>query len=124
MLFEAIKPFHDPTLAARIEQAKEAWHAKAQAIVDAALDKNALDSANKRLAALNKHLKSEIKAINASKIIDTESVDLPEIELPEPEDNSDLAQNPLIDSNWTFYSQCQRLIDSKQYKKLSQPEYE
>ena len=44
--------------------------------------------------------------------------------MPEAEDNSDQAKNPLIDSNWTFKNQCRRLIRSKQYRKLPKPEYD
>ena len=126
IVIDAITPFYDDTLAERVTEAEDDWHEEAQAIIDDHVDQTALDAANKRLAALKEHVESEIKEINAMArdILDHKQIELPEIELPEAEDNSADAPTPLIDSNWDFDNQCRRLIRSKQYKRLPKPEYD
>ena len=124
-----IKPmsrFFDGTLALRVKQAKEQWLAKAQTIIDQQTDRDVLDATNNRLAKLREHIESEIAEINtmASRVLDENvEAELPKIEIPEAMDDSDQARTPLINSDWDFANQCRRLIRSKQYRKLPDPEY-
>ena len=124
IVINAIKPFYDDTLAERVEEAEDEWHAEAQSIIDDHVDQSVLDAANERLATLRKHVESEIAEINAMKILDADEIELPEIKLPEAKDNSQQAPIRLIDSRWEFHNQCRRLIRSKQYKRLPKPEYD
>ena len=116
MVVKAIEPFYDDTLDERISEAKDEWLADAQATIDDHIDQQALKTVNQRLANLDKHVRSEIAKIDKIKILDEEEIKLPEIEMPEAEDNADKAPDPLIDSEWNFTSQCKRLIQSKRYK--------
>ena len=118
LVVEAIQSFYDETLDKRVAEAKKEWLADAQELIDEHVDRDALKEANDRLDALNEHVESEIEEINAKaeEILDEEEIELPEIEVPKAEDNSEEAPEPLIDSEWNFESQCKRLIQSKRYR--------
>jgi hypothetical protein len=114
IITEAMTPFFDFTLARRVNRARTQWLREAQALVDAHVRRDDLEEANQRLADLKEYVESEIAEINtmARDILDGD-FELPEVVIPEAQDNSADASEPLIDSEWEFISQCRRLIVSK-----------
>jgi hypothetical protein len=121
MARQAVAPFYDRTLAARVNEARQAWLGEAQAIVDASVDQEHLDRLRVEASAKLATLRAEIEAINEAARVDADDFDLPPIPpVPEPVISGDQPM-PLLDSGWSFADQCRRLIDSKAYRNGATP---
>lgn len=115
---DAIDPFYDHTLDERVKEARTEWRERAQEIIDGALGRDYLESVQKTIDAATEHLEqvtSEFNDYLADKF-DTESIDLPEFEIPEPITDEKAHGMPLVDSRSTFVTQCRQLIDHKTYE--------
>lgn len=112
---DAIAPYYDLTLSARVDRARTEWEEEAQDALDAQMDPGELDrikvEADEKLAAL----RAEIDVINDALRIDTADLDLPPVVLPEAE-LGERNGTPLVDSRWSFAEQTARLIASKGYR--------
>ena len=117
MVRQAIAPFRDRTLTGRVDAARREWEKAAQAVIDEQCDRGALVEANERLDALRAHVTAEIEAINSLKTVDVDKLAFAPIVVPEAIDNSGVAPEPLIDSQWDFADQCEALIASKAYQR-------
>lgn len=113
---DAIAPFYDRTLSARVETAKWHWREAAQAAVDEQAGAH-LEQLRSNAAELLLQKRDEIKAILDTVRIDADSFDLPP--LPEPP-TADIAWRdqpmPLCDSRWEFTEQCRALKADKAYQ--------
>jgi hypothetical protein len=112
----ALSPFYDGTLDARVRAARSRWLEQAQAAIEQQMDADHLarirDDAEQRLAAV----RAELDALNDAMRIDASDFTLPELVVPVAELNGDAHPLPLLDSAWSFAEQCRRLLDSKAYR--------
>jgi hypothetical protein len=113
---DAIRPFYDNSLDARVRQAQQDWQARAQAVVDDAIDRDTLDQLRVQADAKLSELREEIDAINNALRLNASDFDLPTPVVPEPDLDGRVYPLPLLDSAWSFAEQCRRLIDSKGYR--------
>lgn len=114
----AIEPFFDATLDGRVFDARSAWLNEAQAVVDDTVDQEHLDRLRIEAAAKLATLRAEIDAINEAARVDPGDFDLPAVPpVPEPIRQGEQPM-PLLDSGWSFADQCQRLLDSKAYRRV------
>jgi hypothetical protein len=117
LIVEAIAPFFDDTLEERTADAVEEWETAAQEAIDGHVPPSALATLTERLATLREHIESEVDAINSGiRTLIGGEIRLPKFETPDAEDNSEDVPDPLVDSQWEFADQCERLIASKQYR--------
>jgi hypothetical protein len=111
---DAISPFFDETLEARVDLAKQEWLADAQEAVDdqdGGLD-GLRDDALERLA----DMEDEVQAILDNVRIDADDFDLPAIpDPPQPVIDEAAQPKPLCDSAWDLAEQCRRLKAWKRY---------
>jgi hypothetical protein len=113
---DAIGPFFDATLARRVAQAKAEWCERAQTIVDNGIDQQRLASLQQQARDRLTELRTEIDAINDAMRLDVVEFDLPPVPpVPEASPLGVTADEPLLDSGWTFAEQCQALIESRAY---------
>jgi hypothetical protein len=112
----AISPFYDGTLDARVLDAKSRWLTAAQAAIEDQMDAGHLarirDDAEQRLATI----RAELDALNDAMRIDADDFELPELVVPTAHLNGFEPGEPLVDSTWSFAEQCRRLLDSKGYR--------
>jgi hypothetical protein len=111
---EAIGEFYDRNLNQRVREARNQWRDAAQEVIEEALGDDRLEhrEAETRLAAMQE----EVDALNEAVRVDIDDLDLPDIEIPEADTSlGENAPDPLIDSQWGFVEQTQRLIESKAY---------
>jgi hypothetical protein len=120
---EAISPFHDGTLDARVSRAKRAWVAEAQQILDQHIsdgygDMEALrDQVAEQLADKAEEMHNLIASIDVNI---GDDIDWPDIEIPEHRLPDDPAQGrePLCDSSWPLAERIDRLRAAKRYEEL------
>jgi hypothetical protein len=112
---DAIRPFYDYTLDARVFEARGRWLTRAQAAVEAATDAEQLQAIRDQAADQLENMRQQINQLNAALRIDPGDIDLPPFAVPEADLGATMQPSPLIDSRWSFAEQCQRLIASKAY---------
>jgi hypothetical protein len=116
LALEAIAPFYDYTLATRVAAARELYLKEAQARLDEQIDQENLLRLRAEAAAKLDTIRDEIDAINEALRAETDQeFDLPGPVVPQPELNEYRNGLPLIDSDWPWVEQTQRLIASKKY---------
>jgi hypothetical protein len=116
---EAIAPFFDASLAGRFGQARQAWLADAQQVIDDGLDgdrEQILAAARVRLS----RARALIDEVNESLQTSAGPDDLPAFEPPEPDAPIGDALpsglgTTLVSSRWDFADQCRALKGSKAY---------
>ncbi len=81
MLDDAIKPYLDPTLERRVEQAKDEWEREAAAAVEEQIDHRALARVRQRVERLSQQIERAKEQLHAL----TDDIELPELEVPEPD---------------------------------------
>ena len=113
---DAITPFFDRTLDGRVSGARSAWLEEAQAAVDRAASDDLMEAIRADAARQLEAMREQVAELNAALRIDTEGIEVPPFEIPEPVLNGNGGKPPLIDSRWEFADQCQALIASKQYQ--------
>jgi hypothetical protein len=111
-----LDPFIDRTLDGRVDRARRAWRAEAQAVVDAGIDQDRLERLRADAAEKLATLRAEIEAINEAARVDADDFDLPPVPPVPPPELDGEQPLPLLDSGWSFAHQCRRLIDSKAYR--------
>lgn len=115
---DAISPFFDGGLAARVWQAVDDWESDATARLTSIIGRDQLEQFRAEAQVKLESLRDEISAINSALQIDASSLDLPDLDdLPEPEIDTDMHGEPLVSSEWSFTEQCQALIDSREYRR-------
>jgi hypothetical protein len=113
--WQAIEPFYDASLAARVHDAREEWLAEAQDRLDAQIDAEKLDRIRTDAATKLEQLQDEIDALNDALSVDVGWFDFPDIVVPDPETDGADDCDPLIDSEWPWDEQTLALKESKSY---------
>ena len=115
IVIDAVAPFYDDTLAdgsgRRSPLAREVEN-----LIDEQIDRAAWDAAKADAEARFQVMRDEIDAINAALADATPAIDFPEIVIPEPVLDVEPNGSPLIDSDWSFAEQTDRLIAEKRYE--------
>jgi hypothetical protein len=112
----AFDPYFDRTLAARVNEAKDEWLRDAEEALAEQIDDEMLSQLREQAGKRLDELRSEIERINeALQIAAADHVDLPEIEVPEPEIDEDTPRQALVsfDMDWTDATRA--LIARKSY---------
>jgi hypothetical protein len=118
ILRQAFKPYLDPTLARRVNEAKTAWDAEAQEAIDQQIDADHLARIRDEATAKLDELREQIDQINAQlNLVAGEHFILPPIEVPQPDVELDPSRQGLVlfDDDWVRASQA--LIKHKAYGK-------
>jgi hypothetical protein len=113
---DAIAPFFDADLDRRVAEARAAWLDAAQAALAEQLDQTELDRIRAEADEKLSEMQQQIDEINNALRIDLEDLDLPEIEIPEPDLNGAVASVPLLDSGNDFMEGTLGLLASKAYR--------
>ena len=112
---EALAPFFDSTLEARVRRARDAWLDEAQEVVEGILGEEELEVFREQAAQKLSQMQDEIERLKAGVSVSVTYDDLPAFEIPEAELHSGADRTPLIDSRWPFIEQCLALKEAKSY---------
>lgn len=112
---QAISPFFDAYLDSRVRDARHAWQVKAQARLEEQLDQETLDRIQDDASEKLGNLREEIDNINAALYVEVRDIELPPIVVPGPELDGVAHPEPLIDSDWSWVEQTEKLKVSKAY---------
>jgi len=111
---EALAPFFDYTLAARIDKAKYEWKVNAQAALEEQISGTANEVVDRTQACLDDLAlaKEDLEAVG-----DVDDYDLPDLPVaPEAEIEAVAAEDPLMDSEWDWVDATTRLKAEKRYE--------
>ena len=111
---DAIEPFFDTSLERRVREARAEWQQEAQAMLGQQLGPERLEQMRSEAEAKLGDLHEQVAAINDELRVDVDGIELPEVEIPEPEIDGDYCL-PLVDSDWSHAEQCRQLIARKAY---------
>lgn len=114
---DAVRPYFDESLNRRVWAAREDWRRRADEVVSAHVDVELTDRLTDRLREARERFDAELAAIKASAraILDDEAIELPEVELPEP-DVSEREHPPLLDPRESWAEQTLRLMRHKRFE--------
>ena len=107
----AFDPYIDRTLEARVRQAETAWDLAAQEEIDRQVDSNRLEAIREQAAVLAE----TIHNINAELEDIAVDVELPPIEVPEPEVDADVTRQALVSADHDWIEATRALITHKAY---------
>ncbi|HRD60451.1 MAG TPA: hypothetical protein PLZ93_00520 [Nocardioides sp.] len=111
-----IEQFYDLGLEARMIEVKREWRERAQVALDTAMDPALLGRLQAEAGEKLATLRTELDAINDRLRIDAGDLDLPAApDAPNPV-IGDVYPKALLDSTWSFSTQCRELIASKEYR--------
>jgi hypothetical protein len=117
---DAIAPFYDDTLAARVAEVREAWRHEAQRLLDEQIDQEKLDRLRDEAEAQVEAFREEVAAINDAVEAETRGFRPPKLPaVPEPVLDGKQSSPPLIDSDWSFVDQTRRLKASRAYEDVA-----
>jgi hypothetical protein len=115
---QGFRPYIDPTLARRVNEAKTAWGVEAQEAIDQQINADHLARIRDQASAKLDELREQIDQINAQlDLVAGEHFTLPPIEVPEPNVELGPDRQALVafDDDWVRASQA--LIQHKSYGK-------
>lgn len=112
----ALDAYYDHELARRVREAHKEWKERAQAALEEQLGSDFLERHRESAEEKLKDVEEQIEAFNDSLDIDTDHVELPEFEVPEPEDRVYGLPEPLIDSDDGYVEATLKLIAHKEYE--------
>ena len=112
---DAIAPFYDTSLDRRVREARDEWQLQAQTMLEQQLGPERLEQMRGEAEAKLGDLHEQVAAINDELRVDTDGIELPDVEVPESEIDGDYGL-PLVDSGWTHAEQCRHLIARKAYE--------
>lgn len=119
---KAIAPFFDPTLALRVQRARQQWQERAQAALDAYIGPDGVErrqQAQERIAELNDQMEQiaeEARELITSTEDDIVGIEWPEIDVPAAEIDELSAPESLGDSEWSFADQTLRLQQTMRFE--------
>lgn len=112
----AVVPFYDAELDGRVRRAERVWMDEAQATIAEQSDGQQLIALRETAIAKLAEIEEEIAALNdALRQAVPDDIDLPAIEIPEPEVDETLHGKPLISSGDPWAVATHALIDRKRY---------
>ena len=114
---EAIAPFFDATLRHRALTAKAAWEVRAHKALDEQLGDEHRAALHGHLAEQLDAIRAQLEEIESQARLSTEAleIELPPIEIPEPDVDESRQGKPLVSSSWPWAEQTRALIDRKRY---------
>ena len=114
---EAIDPFYDHKLFARVESARWKWRRAAQAAIDAQLDHAQFGRIRKTAERELEKMRGKLEEISEMARAATAdlNVDLPPVEIPGPEIDETQQGEPLLSSEWSWADQTKSLKARKSY---------
>jgi hypothetical protein len=115
MARDALDPFFDHGLAARVSEARRDWLTRAQAMLVNQLGPDRLEAMRAEAEAKLEGLEEQVEAVNDALRVDAADITVPAIQIPEPQvERPD--EPPLASSRDGFTDQCRKLIDRKNYR--------
>jgi hypothetical protein len=115
---QAFKPYIDPTLGRRVNEAKSEWDAAAQEAINNQIDTEHLARIRDEAAAKLEEWREEIERINNQlNLVAGDHFTLPPIDVPEPEVELDPFRQALVSFDHDWVSASQALIRHKSYGK-------
>ena len=114
---KAIAPFYDATLAQRVTSAKSDWEDRAREALDEQLGDEHRAALHGQLAEQLDAIRAQLEEIESQARLSTEDleIELPPIEIPEPDVDESRQGKPLVSSSWPWAEQTRALIDRKRY---------
>jgi hypothetical protein len=114
---KAIAPFHDDDLSHRVWRAKSDWEDRAREALEEQLGDDHRAALHGYLAEQLNAIRAQLEEIESQARLSTTDLDLelPPIEIPEPEVDESLQGLPLLSSSWPWAKQTRALIDRKRY---------
>lgn len=117
IVWHALDPFYDHTLKSRRYEAQSRWSKAAQAQLDEQLDHDQLaqirEAAERQIEEMRDQL-DRIAEMARTETADLD-IDLPDVEIPEPNIDTRLQGKPLLSSEWSWADQTKALIARKAY---------
>jgi hypothetical protein len=112
---DALDPFYDHTLDARVKEARMDWLALAQDGLEDQLGPDRLAEMRAEAELQLGGLEEQVDAVNAALRVDASGITVPPIEIPRPE-VPEPDDGPLVSSRDGFADQCEALIARKEYR--------
>lgn len=117
IVMDATRPFFDTSLDARVREVRREWEAEALATLEAEIGAEGLANlraeAEDRLAELETQVAALDAALHVEEVEGIELPEVPEVLIGEPGEVDGL---PLLDSNWSYAEQTERLIRHRAYE--------
>ena len=113
---DAIAPYWDATLVRRVTAARRDWLARAQAVVDAGLDAEALAAIRADAGRKLAEMQDEIDRINGAMQFDIGDFELPEPVVPTAVIDEEAHPLPLFSTQESWADQTRRLMRAKRYQ--------
>jgi hypothetical protein len=118
ILRQAFKPYLDPTLVRRVNEAKTAWDAEAREAINQQIDADHLARIRDEAAEKLEELREQLETINAQlDLVAGEHFTLPPIDVPEPDIDLGADRQALVSFDDDWVSASQALIKHKSYGK-------
>jgi hypothetical protein len=114
---QAFDPYIDPTLTARVRQAHDEWDEEAQRILEEQLDGDHLARIRAEAETKLEELREQINKINEQLQLTTGDIELPPIEVPQPEVDLDPDRQALVSFDYDWVAASRALIRHKSYGK-------
>jgi hypothetical protein len=112
----AFDPYFDRTLKQRVDEAESNWLVEAQAALGEQSDDEMLSRLRDEAAGKLDELREEIDRINEQlRLAAADHVDLPEIEVPEPEIDEDVERQALVSFDMDWIKATRAMIARKSY---------
>jgi hypothetical protein len=114
----AFRPYIDPTLARRVNEAKTAWDTAAQEAINQQIDADHLARIRDEVATKLDEQRAQIDELSAQlDLVAGEHFTLPPIEVPEPDIELDPERQALVSFDHKWVRASQALIQHKSYGK-------
>jgi hypothetical protein len=111
----AFDPYFDRTLKARVREAESDWLSEAEVALTEQTDDALLAELREQAAARLDELRDAIDQINDQMRIGVGDIDLPTIDVPEPEIDEDSGRQALVSFDQDWVTQTRALIERKAY---------
>jgi hypothetical protein len=111
----AFEPYFDDTLDDRVEEAKAEWEAEAQSAIDEQVDAESLAALREEAAERLAELEDAIVSINERLRLSADRFTLPDIDIPEPEIETEANRQALLSFEDDWIAATRALIARKRY---------
>jgi hypothetical protein len=115
MVENAFAPYFDNALDDRVEAAEAKWLEQAQAAIDRQINPAVMAQVREQASTKLVELRSAIDDLKEKMNVATDLINLPDIEIPEPEIDETVARQALVHLTDSFVTASRRLIARKSY---------
>jgi hypothetical protein len=115
-LREAFAPYIDTTLAARVRDVRDDWHEAAAASIEEQIDGERLEQIRAEAADKLEELREEIDKLNDALTLSCRGIDLPDIEVPEPDIELADVRLAVLSFDHDWVDATRALIERKSYE--------